>query len=308
MVDFLTLIGATPAWRKRFHPKYTDLSFSLKAAIAEFFAMSLFVYFGCASAVFLGAESVVGGGRVATNQWTLDTTVNTLTNAAVGDTLKAMQLAGSWGITVALTFGLGISVVVYCTAHVSGGQVNPVVSTCLFLTGHLGLAQCIGNIIAQYVGAILGAAFLYGTVPNANASSLGSNSVSPFFTNQQALCGEILMTCLLVFTVLQTCCEPRCIAKNAAPLAIGLSVFCAHCVLLPVDGCSINPARSFGPAVLAGSFSNFWVFNAGPWLGGLVGIFCHLLLWLDWDEPIANLGKKVRSNGVSNDNSGLQRR
>lgn len=77
----------------------------------------------------------------------------------------------------------------------SGGQINPVVSTCLFLTGRMGPVQTIANIVAQYVGSILGAALLYGTVPGASESSLGSNAVSPTFTEGQAMVGEIVMTC-----------------------------------------------------------------------------------------------------------------
>lgn len=287
--------------RKALPRKFTDLSFSLKASVAEFFAMCLFVYFGCASAVFFSASSAVGN-----KGWEFATSADTPADIKIADYLAYSQLASSWGITVALTFGLGIVVVVYCVAHVSGGQVNPVVSTMLFLTGRMGPVQCIANCIAQYLGAILGAGFLYGTVPDAANSTLGSNSVSPTFSNVEALIGEIVMTCLLVFTVLQTACESRCIAKNTAPLAIGLSVFLGHCVLLPIDGCSINPARSFGPAVVAGTFtSNFWVFNVGPWVGGLFGVLCHVLLWLDWDKNISMHGKKNKTNDVSNDNSGL---
>jgi MIP family channel proteins len=292
----------SPSARNYRPMKFKDLSFSLKAFVAELFAMSLFVYLGCATASFMSTSSAVGGASV------YETAVTTLPeDSKLSEYLAALQLAGSWGVTVALTFGLGIAVLVYCTAHVSGGQLNPVVTTCLFLTGNLGSVQAIANIVAQYLGAILGAAFLYGTTPNASNATLGSNSVSASFTNGQATMGEIVMTCLLVFTVLQTCCERRSVAKNMAPLAIGLSVVLGHFVMLPVDGCSINPARSFGPAALSGTWGNFWVFNVGPWVGGLFGVLCHLAMWLDWDTKINAMGKKLThvSNTVSNDNNGL---
>lgn len=286
---------------KAFVMKFKDFSFSLKASIAEFFAMMLFVYFGCASATMFSASTAVGGVK-AFEQATGAFGYQEPTAAKF---LASMQLAGSWGIVVALTFGLGIVVVVYCVAHVSGGQVNPIVSSALFLTGRMGPVQLAGNITAQILGSILGAAFLKGTVPNHAVSSLGSNSISPTFSTGQALLGEIIMSSILVFTVLQTACEPRSIAKNMAPLAIGLSVFLAHCVLLPIDGCSINPARSLGPAILSGSWNKFWVFVVGPFVGCVVGVINHWILWFDWDPQLGYGKKKSHTNEVSNDNCGL---
>lgn len=278
--------------------KFSDFSFSLKASLAEFFAMTLFVYVGCATASFMSAANAVGGASV------FETAVSTLpADSTVAQYISALQLAGNWGITTALAFGMGIAVFAYCTAHVSGGQLNPCVTLGLFATGHLGSVQAVANILAQYVGAIVGAACLYGTTPGAANATLGANGVSAGFKNGHALCGEAVMTCLLVFTVLQTCCEKKAIAKNLAPLAIGFSVFLGHTVLLPVDGCSINPARSFGPAALAGEWKNFWVFNVGPLIGCAVACLCHLVLATDWDTN--TVGKKNVSNTVSNDNSGL---
>lgn len=292
---------ARAAAARQFKSRFSDFSFSLKATIAEFFAMTLFVYLGCGSAVMYSSTYSVGGYKPfgqATGSYGYQ-------DPAVDKFLTPLQTAGSWGIIVALAFGLGIAVVVYCIAHISGGQVNPIVSTALFITGRMGPVQAAANIIAQYVGSILGAAFLYGTVFQASTTTLGANAVSPTFSEGQALLGETVMSSLLVFTVLQTACEPRAVAKNVAPLAIGLSVFLAHCVLLPIDGCSINPARSFGPAAVAGFFRNFWVFNAGPWLGCLAGCILHWVMWFDWPEPLGNLGKKNHTNIISNDNSGL---
>lgn len=286
---------------KGFQMKFGDLSFSIKACIAEFFAMMLFVYFGCTTAVVFGAPYAVGG----TKAFGMASGGYGYTQPLLGNSLASMQTAGSWGIVVALTFGLGIVVVVYCTAHISGGQVNPIVSSALFFTGRMGPIQLIGNIVAQYLGSLMGALFVYGTVSAASSTNLGANQVSPLFTNGQAMCGEMVMSALLVYTVLQTACEARSIAKNMAPLAIGLSVFLAHCVLLPIDGCSINPARSFGPAAVAGFWRNFWVFNAGPWLGALFGVFLHWAMWFDWDPKIGFSTKKSMTNNVSNDNSGL---
>ncbi len=134
-------------------------------------------------------------------------------------------------------------------AHLSGGHINPAVSFGLFLTGKLGVVQMIVNVIAQFIGALLGAGLLYGTVPGAPGPlNLGANAVSPGYSNWQAFLGEVLMTCVLMFTILMVATDAKAIAKNVAPLAIGFAVFLGHAVLIPVDGCSINPARSFGVA------------------------------------------------------------
>ena len=75
------------------------------------------------------------------------------------------------------------------------------------------------------------------------------------------------------------------ISKSFAPLAIGFAVFCAHAVLLPIDGCSINPARSLGPAIVTSTWpSNFWVFIVGPYIGAFCAIFPYL--FFGWDFEI----------------------
>ncbi len=156
---------------------------------------------------------------------------------------------------------------VYTFWHISGGQCNCAVTLALVLSGHLGLVQGIGNFVGQLVGSLLGAGLLYSVVPDANSSSLGANSIARDFTvgnvrviwcrmshmcvhtkylsnnYTQAVMGEIVMTFVLCFVVQMTACWPKSFAKNLAPFAIGMVVFSAHAVLLPVDGCSINPTR-----------------------------------------------------------------
>jgi len=188
---------------------------------------------------------------------------------------QRIQVNSSWGITTALAFGLAITVLAYATSHLSGGQLNPAVSFGLLLAGELSAIQTGINIIAQIVGAILGAALLDATVPSAGDANLGSNVISNGVGFGNALCGEIVMTAVLVLVVLETAINKRnTIARSQAPLAIGFAVFCAHAVLLPIDGCSINPARSLGPAIVSGTWpGTFWVFIVGPFLGALAAVF-----------------------------------
>ena len=206
---------------------------------------------------------------------------------------------GSWGVTVAFAFGLAITVLAFATGHISGGQLNPAVTFALALVGQLPTGQAVANTISQIVGAILGSALLMATIPNGNEGTLGSNVIAPGVGFGNALCGEIVMTSVLVATVLETAVSKgngallvltsllaqvtrrapdshptrtrrslvlslarlSAISKSFAPLAIGFAVFCAHAVLLPIDGCSINPARSLGPAIVSSTWpGNFWVF------------------------------------------------
>merc|ERR1712048_1360491 len=111
---------------------------------------------------------------------------------------------------------------------------------------------------------------------------LGSNGVSKGFTQSQALLGEIMTTALLVLVVHETACNPATADNRPlACVAIGFAVFLAHSVLIPIDGCSINPTRSFGPALVAtlrygkSFFADMWIF----WVGPLVGAFVAACLY-----------------------------
>lgn len=292
------------------HMKFSDMSLSLKACVAELICMTLFVYTGCATATFFNGNTALDNMNAKhrylppyanSAKYSANTPLN---DVFYGDLLTLAQTTANWGITTALAFGMAITVLVYTIAHVSGGQLNPAVTLGLFLTGKLGSVQAVGNVVSQVLGSLLGAGLLYATTPNApGAGNLGSNAVSPQFTDGHAFLGETLMTCVLVFTVLMVATDSKAIAKNTAPLAIGFAVFLGHAVLLPIDGCSINPARSLGPAVVSGSWNNFWVYMVGPPVGALMAAIMHLILTV-WEFDL-NIGKKNATNGVSNDNNGL---
>ena len=199
---------------------------------------------------------------------------------------------GSWGVTVAFAFGLAITVLAFATGHISGGQLNPAVTFALACVGSLPLGQAIANTIAQIVGAILGSALLDATIPDGSGATLGSNQITPGVGFGNALAGEIVMTAVLVATVLETAVSKgNAISKSFAPLAIGFAVFCGHAVLLPIDGCSINPARSLGPAIVSGTWpGTFWVFVVGPYLGALAAIPFYLFFQSNFErDVVANL-------------------
>jgi MIP family channel proteins len=225
-------------------------------------AMTFFVYAGCGTAVFFSTARISNYALSAASNEAPTTALPGLANDsalanAIGGQLSLLrsdlQINSSFGVNTALAFGMAIMVLVYAISHISGGHLNPAVTLSLFLSGHCGWVQAIGNMVAQFAGAILAAGLLYGTTSNPGSSSLGANSLSDGISNGNAVLGEIMMTCLLCFTVHMTAVDNknRHNVGNFAPLAIGFAVFLGHAVLIPLDACSINPARSFGPAYLA---------------------------------------------------------
>jgi len=214
---------------------------NMKAVFAEYLAMTLFVTAGCGSA--MGVAKTPG-----------------------------------WILQVALTFGFAIIVLGYAIGHYSGGHINCAVTFGLYLAGEVEWFQGVCILLAQLLGSITGAALLSCMYPKDKdlTGALGSNAVNEGYSVVHAFLGEVMMTFLLVFVVLETAISPATKASRVvACLAIGLAVFLAHVVLIPVDGCSINPTRSFGPALVAAchrgkglnAFQDMWIF----WLGPLVG-------------------------------------
>ena len=171
-----------------------------------------------------------------------------------------------------------------CHHSLAGGQINPAVTLGLVLARHLPVLQGVVNVVAQIVGAILGATFVRCLLPGGRHSALGTNALAPGVGQGNALTGEIIMTFTLVLVVLETVKNTRSTVANIAPMAIGFSVFTAHAVLLPIDGCSINPARWFGPALVSGTWATTsWIFVVGPFLGAILAVPFHLFFKSEWD-------------------------
>eukprot|EP00441_Pelagodinium_beii_P044384 CAMPEP_0197632706 /NCGR_PEP_ID=MMETSP1338-20131121/9326_1 /TAXON_ID=43686 ORGANISM="Pelagodinium beii, Strain RCC1491" /NCGR_SAMPLE_ID=MMETSP1338 /ASSEMBLY_ACC=CAM_ASM_000754 /LENGTH=228 /DNA_ID=CAMNT_0043204273 /DNA_START=9 /DNA_END=692 /DNA_ORIENTATION=- len=194
-----------------------------------------------------------------------------------GDT----SMNAGWVLLVALAFGLSISSLAYATGHHSGGHINCAVTFGLVLAGECGVAQGAANFVAQMLGAILGATVLCAIYPEDkdHTHGLGANGVGEGWNWYNALVGEIVGTFLLMGVVLQTAVEKKSSGnRSQAALAIGFAVFMAHCVLIPIDGCSINPTRSFGPALVAQiryggtPFKDMWIFWLGPIIGASLSV------------------------------------
>jgi MIP family channel proteins len=221
------------------------------AFVAEYIAMTLFVIIGCGN---------------------------------------AMGIAGTdgWILQVSLTFGWAITALAYSIGFYSGGHINCAVTLGLVLTKNCSVQQGLANFIAQMFGSLSGASVLcmmYDKDAD-KTGGLGSNGVGKDVKWYNALVGEIMMTFLLVFVVLKTAIHPGSMGnRSQACLAIGFAVFLAHSVLIPLDGCSINPTRSLGPAIIAQiryedskSFDDMWIFLCGPLLGAALAAGAYELM------------------------------
>lgn len=176
---------------------------------------------------------------------------------------ESFGLLGIAGVH-AVTYALAVAV----TADVSGGHVNPAVTVAAFLTRRIEAARAGIYLIAQFGGGLLGALFVKSLLPAAagQATDYGATLVASGVGPLTAVSLELVLTFFLVFTVFATG-----MSRYAPPIggfAIGASVFVAAIVGGPLTGASLNPARSLGPALVAGEWAMHWVYYVGPILGG----------------------------------------
>ncbi len=184
-------------------------------------------------------------------------------------------------ILTALAFGGVIVAMAYSIGNVSGCHINPAVSLGVLLNGGMSVKDFVGYVIAQFLGAIAGAAVLYaliGTQYGLGANGLYDGSVL------KSLIVEIILTCIFVLAVLGATSKTE--NSHVAGLVIGGSLTLVHLLGIFFTGTSVNPARSFGPALLLGgdALSCVWVFIVGPLVGGAIAA----LIW----KLIGGAGKK----------------
>ena len=175
-------------------------------------------------------------------------------------------------LQVSLIFGNSITILVFIFAGISGGNINPAVSWALMLTGKISPVRCLCYSIAQVLGAICGTGFVRVMTPALfDQVNGGANAINPNATLTEAMGVEFACTALLVMTVMAACDSVRAESNKhiptIAPIVIGLAVTGAHFIAIPVDNCSINPARSFGVSAVSGYWNDHHVFWFGPYLG-----------------------------------------
>ncbi|KAI4382326.1 hypothetical protein MLD38_008303 [Melastoma candidum] len=184
---------------------------------------------------------------------------------------------------IAWAFGGMIFILVYCTAGISGGHINPAVTFGLFLGRKVSLIRAILYIIAQCLGAICGCG-----LAKAFQKSLyereggGANELQAGYRKGTGLGAEIIGTFVLVYTVFSAT-DPKRNARDShvpvlAPLPIGFAVFMVHLATIPITGTGINPARSLGAAVIYNkhkAWHDQWIFWVGPLIGAAAAAFYH---------------------------------
>ncbi|KAM6918162.1 aquaporin-4 isoform 1-T1 [Xenentodon cancila] len=201
-------------------------------------------------------------------------------------------------VLISLCFGLSIATMVQCFGHISGGHINPAVTAAMIVTRKLSLAKAVFYVLAQCLGAITGAGILYLVTPAAVRGSLGVTTVNSTISVGHALLVELLITFELVFTVFATCDPKRTDLGGSASLAIGLAVAIGHLFAIPYTGASMNPARSFGPAMVTLNFKNHWVYWLGPILGGILAAGMYEYLYCP-DPEIKKRLKQVFKKDLS---------
>jgi MIP family channel proteins len=177
-------------------------------------------------------------------------------------------------VGVSLVFGLIIMVMIYATGHLSGAHINPAVTLAFTLTRHFPAREAIAYIGAQLAGATAGALAL-AAVWTDKPADLGATV--PSVGAGSAFFYELILTAFLMFVIIAVATDTRAVGAAAA-IAIGGTVGLDALFGGPVTGASMNPARSFGPALVSGTWTDFWVYLAGPIAGAALGALAYQLI------------------------------
>src|SRR5829696_6097652 len=210
--------------------------------------------------------------------------------AGCGAIVADAQYDGVLGaVGVSLVFGLVIMVMVYATGHLSGAHINPAVTVAFTLSRHFPARDAIAYIGAQLIGATAGALLLLAVWP-AQPAELGATV--PSVGIGSALVYEFVLTAFLMFVIMAVATDTRAVGAAAA-IAIGGTVGLDALFGGPVTGASMNPARSFGPALAAGEWTDFWIYVLGPVAGAALGAFAYQLVRGDHPFPAEEVATDV---------------
>lgn len=226
----------------------------MKKYIAEFIGTAVLVVFGCGSAV-------AANTLVANNGAQIPLALSTL--------------------LIAFAFGLSIVAMAYSIGNVSGCHINPAVSFGMLVAGKMDVKDFIGYVVSQCIGAIAGAGILVGFFgSNESLGTNGFGELSALGTGMgTAFLVEVVLTFVFVLLILGVTSKQE--NGSVAGLVIGLTLVLIHILGIPFTGTSVNPARSLGPALLAGgtALSQVWVFILAPLVGaGIAAIVYKMVL------------------------------
>jgi len=174
-------------------------------------------------------------------------------------------------VVVPFAFGLALLAGLYAFGEVSGGHFNPAVSLAMFLDGRLAVTDLVGYWIAQFAGAVGGSLLLL--VATSKAAVASTATVPAANGNGAAFEIELVFTAIFVLVILQASRSER--FGTSALLAIPLSLVAVHLAAIPFSGSSVNPARTFGPALVGNEWTGFWIYMIAPPLGAAIAWAVH---------------------------------
>ena len=205
------------------------------------------------------------------------------------------SLTGSLGhVGVAITFGLVVAVMVAGTGHLSGAHLNPAVTVAFALTRHFPWREVPVYILFQIVGAVAAALTLRALFGNV----AGLGATAPSGSVWQSLLLEILLTAALMFVITAVATDTRAVGELAA-LAIGFTVMANALWAGPISGASMNPARSFGPALVSGVWQDQWIYWIGPLLGAALGAAIYQALRVPDTGPAPALAPAAATTAMA---------
>lgn len=214
---------------------------AIKKYVAEFIGTFVLVLFACGTAAQVGCNAAAGTGYLLT----------------------------------ALAFGLVIVAMAYSIGNVSGCHINPAVSIAMLVSGKMNLKDFIGYVVSQFLGAIAGAAVLMAIV--GVDSGLGANALYNGNVGLSFVI-EVILTFVFVIAILGVTSKQE--NGAVAGIVIGLTLVLVHILGISFTGTSVNPARSFGPALFVGgeALKNIWVFILAPLVGGVLAAITYKFL------------------------------
>ena len=200
---------------------------------------------------------------------------------AAGSVLTNQFTQGKLGNTgIALAHGLALMAMVYAVMNVSGAHINPAVTVAMWVTKRIKTKDGISYIIAQLIGSAIAGFFLLWIFQNGGkAVNFGAPALASGVTLFNGILIEAVFTFFLVFTIYGVAVDKRA-PQGAIGLAIGVIVIVALLVAGPLTGAALNPARAFGPALVAGFWTHQYIYWIGPIIGAVIAglVYNNLLL------------------------------
>ena len=206
-----------------------------------------------------------------------------LSVVAFGDGLSIESI-----IMIALAHGAAVGLMVYAFGHISGAHINPAVTIPMMITKKISVGDGIGYIIFQLIGAVVAAFSLKAILPELGAKvNFGTQGGPSELLNNSVMAGitvEIILTFFLVTVIFLTAVHKKAPA-GIHGISIGGMVFLLHIVGVPLTGASMNPARTFGPAVVSGFWELHWLYWLAPIVGGIIAGVIMNYVFVNKAEP-----------------------